>query len=173
MVTRLITILLFSFLINSCWEIGIACEDDDRAVRKQTEVPDLLFISPLQNIYTEGDIIALSAYLAPSEVYFEEYFWGRDYKAHSEFSVLNFITDNEFTVVKGFINEYGQIDLEYNQENNSYELEIQIKLLRTDQYLTHSHDRILFKGKKKCDFYTIDTSIVGADQGYIKFYVEE
>jgi len=173
MVTRIITILLFSFLVNSCWEFGIACEDDDRAVRKQTEVLGLLFISPLQNIYTKGDTITFSSYLSPSEVYFQEYFWGRDYKPHSEFSVLNFITDNEFTVVKGFINEYGQIDLEYNKENNSYELEIQIRLLRTGQYLTHSHDRIMFKGEKKCDLYTIDTSIVGSDQGYIKFYVEK
>jgi len=174
MVIRILTIVLLSFLVNSCWFFGISCKDDESAVRKEVNVPDLFSISPLKESYAKEEIITFSSYLYSSELYYEEYFWGIDLKPHSLLSVANLILENEFDIVKGFINEFGQVYSEYNAEEDSYELEIKIKLLRTGQYSIYGHEPIRFKGKRKCDFYHINTNIAGIDEdGQIKFYVEE
>lgn len=179
MVTKIIKITGILFLLATL--TGCPGEEDCFDMGSTTRVDDLVTISPFQDVYNIGDIIIYKISIPSTNTYFfgEEidlFEKTNDYNARIYINPIIF-TDNEVTYVRGSIEEYngGWSNVEYNSENNMYELEIQIKLLRTGLYSFLSGERVVFQGSTKCNRYLIETNIEGWDienEGKIEFVVE-
>ncbi|PIE50498.1 MAG: hypothetical protein CSA38_02560 [Flavobacteriales bacterium] len=176
---RKITYILGAFLIISLLQ---SCPDryknrEDIAANI-AEYADLITITPLQQIYQQGDEIVLKITVDATNTYFGgeaknlHQITGND-KARLNTSIYTLFEDNEFEMIKGSqgesINEYYLL---YNPTNGKYELEIKIILTTTGINILNAKGFIHFKGSDKYNSFFLDTNVEGMDeQGLVAFKV--
>jgi len=168
-------VLSISLTVGSCPWTG-SCYYD--GTNMNATVEDLIVFSPFQNVYTKGDVVICKVSIPSTNTYF---FGGKkidlfeqtnDYNGRLIIDPLLFI-DNEITYIKGSSEAHngGWSNVEYNPTDNVYELEIQIKFLRTGFYSIDVAFMIDFRGN--CNTYGINTNIQGWNKAKIEFEVKE
>lgn len=141
-------------------------------------VDNLVIITPFQPTYNVGDIITYKVTIPSSNMFFGEsvnlFEKTKDNNARIHINPIIF-NGNEITYTKGSIEAYdgGWSNVSYNNENDNYELEINIKLLRSGLYSFFSGEYLEFQGATKCNRYRLDTNIEGGNsEGKIEFTVQ-
>jgi hypothetical protein len=143
-----------------------------------TRVDNLVKITPLQSTYNIGDIITYKIIIPSTNTFFGEqinlFEKTNDFNARIYINPIIF-NDNEVSYIKGSIEAYGGgwSNVSYNSENGTYELEINIKLLKSGLYSFYSGEYLEFQGSTECNRYRLDTNIEGWNsEGKIEFNVQ-
>ena len=132
---------------------------------------DLILLTPLQTVYNAGDIVTFKISIPATNNYF---FNGESINLLQEtndyepllITVDNLFTGNQLTFVKGSQSEkVNWFNLIYNNVNQLYELEIQIKLNKIGNYIIMSSESVEFQGSSKCNRFRLDTNILHSVTG--------
>lgn len=178
---------LKSFLFLPLFVCLYGCPDENDCNDIMTggiaEVPGLIMIEPLQEIYQLGDEIIFKCSVPSNNIYFgEDTNLFQATQNHHALLVVGEMMDyvrlidsgNELQFLKGMQGEYPNwVKLTYNSFTDNYELEILIKLNKLGEYGIISSNNIVFEGTKNCNRFRLDTSILGAVDGKIHFVVVE
>ena len=177
MVTKLLKFTSLFLLLTTL--TGCPGGDDDCFDYGSTNrVDNLVKIITLQSTYNVGDIITYKIIIPSSNSFFGEqinlFEKTNDFRARIYINPIIFY-DNEVSYLKGSVEAYGGgwSNVLYNSENGNYELEINIKLLKSGFYSFYSGEYIEFQGSTKCNRYRLDTNIEGCNsEGKIEFTVQ-
>ena len=156
---RVIFILLIS-ITSSC---NLSMGEPDTGTITTTKL-ELIKISPVQQVYNQGDFITLKLDLPAINNYFDGSSINllqltNDYDAKLSLFFNQLFVDNEVTVLKGNQGQYSNgFYVIYNPNNGNYELEVKIKLNRTGNYSFINGGNIIIR-KSKYFYYNIDTSL--------------
>lgn len=174
---KLLGILLITFVFTGCPDSS-DCDD----IYNMATVPDLITITPLQQVYSQGDEVILKFSVPSANDYFAYYPDGvnffeetNDNSGHLSLSSDQLFIDNELTFIMGSQGSYTNwFKVPYNPENGFYELEIRTKLNRTGEYLIYATAHFDVQGDQNCNRYRLDTNVLGMDSelGTIEFTVE-
>lgn len=156
---RVIFILLIS-ITSSC---NLSMGEPDTGTITTTKL-ELIKISPVQQVYNQGDFITLKLDLPSINNYFDGPSVNllqstNDYDAQLALLFSQLFVDNEVTVLKGNQGEFSNwFYAIYNPNNGNYELEVKIKLNRTGNYSFVNGGNIVVK-KSKYFIYYMNTNI--------------
>lgn len=161
-------------MLQSCPGIEEECND----VGNVTRIDNLVKIYPLKTTYSAGEIITYKAEV-PSVVNFNGeninvYQLTLDQNARLYANPI-FFDGNELTYIKGSQENYngGWTNVTYNPLNQTYELEVKIKLLKVGNYSMISGEYFEISGNEKCNRFRIDSTIEGTNlDGKIEFTVQ-
>lgn len=166
---------LLMFLLTSC----PGSDDDCFDQASVAEVPNLITLSPEDNLYAIGDILNFKLIIPATNLYFgsELSIYGTTADESARL-VLNFnqlFIDNQLTFIKGSPTDTSNwFDMVYNIENDSYELEINIRLNRLGSYSFTGGGSAEVQGNASCARYRIDTNVIwNYINGKIEFTVVE
>jgi len=171
MVTKILKqVGIFSILLTlTACPVKEDCNDLGRTI----EMSNLMHITPLQQVYNQGDIITVSLEIP-------RVFQGVDLLAETgDRDVLLTLSDDDlfinntidFIVGSRNSDHSNWFYLSYIESSELYKLEFQVTLSRQGEYdMFTSEDSINFVGSN-CNRYFIDTSIDGAINNRIQFTV--
>jgi hypothetical protein len=158
---------------------GCPGDEDCNDLGSSTRVNDLIILTPLQNIYNQGDIITFKIIIPANNTFFGEQLnlfelTNNKYEALFITSYSWLFTGNRLTFIKGSQgSEANWFTAVYNNFNESYEFEVEIKLNKTGNYTIITDDSIIFQGNSSCNRYRLDTNILGANsEDIIQFTVQ-
>ena len=154
------------------------CDVDDCDTQNDTQVEDLILLTPLQSTYNKGDELIIKVDIPSTNNYF-----GSDidlFNTTNEntaslvlFSDTIFI-DNTLTFIKGSQGEFQNwFNLPYNSQTEMYELEVKIVLDKVGDYMHFNGGEINFKESGPCVEYRINTNILWLTNGDVEFTVLE
>jgi len=134
-------------------------------------------LSPLQETYTKGDTITMTINLPASNNFF-----GSSRNLFNETAdptalvVLlsdNIFLDNTLTLIRGSEGRFPNwFVLSYNNENETYELEVEIILERTGAY-SHFNEGSIELGPSDCPDFSLTSRFIGVEEQIIAFTVNE
>lgn len=177
MVTKLLKYPLLILLMTTL--AGCPGDENCNDFGSSARVNDLITLTPLQNNYNQGDIITLKIVIPANNTFFGEPLnlfekTNNNYEAYIETSYSWLFTGNILTFINGRQgSETNNFIAIYNNLNESYEFEVDIKLNKTGNYTIVTDDSIIFKGNSSCNRYFLNSNILDADsEGVIQFTVQ-
>lgn len=149
---------------------GCPGEEDCYDYGAIARVDDLITLSPLQTVYNQGDVVTFKAIIPSTNAYFGEelnlFEKTDDFDARLQASYSNLFLGNNLFFISGSQGEHPNwFNVDYNPNNDNYELEIKITLNKTGNYAINTNDYILFQGDSKCNRYRLDTNILHNEPG--------
>lgn len=169
-------ILLIS-LLQSC--PGGVGEEVCNDMEASAYIDDLITITPLKQVYSQGEEITYRLVIPSENNYF-----GSSVNLYQKTGVKDawyiasstFLFDgNPFSYAKGSARQGSANwhNATYNPANGNYELEIKVKLNKVGNYSLYCRDFIDFLGTPKCNRNTITTTIQGKNtDNFIEFKVQ-
>ena len=177
MVTKLLKYPLLILLMTTL--TGCPGDEDCNDLGSSTRVNDLIILTPLQNNYNQGDVITLKIVIPPNNTFFGEPLnlfekTNNNYEAYIETSYSWLFTGNILTFINGSQgSETNNFIAIYNNLNECYEFEVDIKLNKTGNYTIVTDDSIIFQGNSSCNRYFLNSNILGANsEDVIQFTVQ-
>lgn len=172
---KILFAVLIMSILQSCPDIG---EEVCDGTEGSATIPDLITITPLKQVYNQGEEISYRL-LIPSE---NNYF-GNPINLHQKTGVTQawlignsaLFNQNSVTYIKGSKRDGADnwFNLVYNASNGLYELEIKVKLNTVGNYSFITAERIDFLGSDKCNRYFIYTNVKGKNtENKIEFKVQ-
>lgn len=173
-------IYFYSFLILLLL-LCTACpgEEDCFDLGTTSRVNDLILLTPKQTEYSQGDEVTLSLSIPANNSYFgNEINLFHETGDNSALLALGFnqlFIGNQLNILIGTdgnsenMNWYYAV---YNENNETYELEIEIYLNRVGEYSFLTDDSLVFDGGQ-CNIFRLDTNVLWEDIGIIEFTVVE
>ncbi len=155
--------IIFIILISITSSCNISMGEPDTGTITTTKL-ELIKISPIQQVYNQGDFITLKLDFPAINNYFDGTSINllqstNDYDAQLSLFFNQLFIDNEVILVKGNQGQYSNsFYVIYNPNNGNYELEVKIKLNRTGNYSFINGGNIIIR-KSKYFYYNIDTNI--------------
>lgn len=146
---------------------------------RNTTIPDLIKISPLQSNYLIGEEIEISMILPSENILLN----GESYDVYEDTSIdlvdinivelYKFFQDNTYQIIEGDYDDYFA-KLIYYADENEYRFKANISLSNPGTYSIHAKGSIFFrKDDSACTALSIDTNIEGMDENnVIEFVVE-
>ncbi len=175
-------IILLLFLCP--YLLAIQCFDDECTLIEnweQNSYISLVTISPLQNSYSAGDTITLSASIPATNNFFGETVNLLE-ETGDETGLLKFIAvegqgdlfqDNEITINRGNQGQFPVwFEMTINSETGNYELNFEITLNRTGSYTMLTDGSVDF-GASDCPDYRLNFLIAGTEGQFLEFSVNE
>ena len=173
---KLIAISFASLLLNGC-NPSIIGEEDCDDIGRIAVVENLITITPLKTTYQQGEEVIFKLDVPSQNSYF-----GNPVDIYQQTNLAtgwlitnSLLFDNNILVfTKGSRKEGASnwFNLNYNLQNQMYELEIKVKLNRVGNYQIITADAIDFLGTPRCNRYSIRTKIMGHVDNVINFTVE-
>jgi len=170
MVTKILKkVGIFSILLTLT---ACPAKEDCNDLGRTIDVADLEHITPLQQVYNQGDVIAFS-------IEIPRVFQGVDLLDETgDRDVLLVLSDDDLFVGNELVFQEGRqgaspnwFYLTYNEQEQLYQLKINITFNRIGEYnMFTERDSCEFVGDE-CNVYRIDTSIEGAINNRIQFTV--
>ncbi len=156
--------VLIISVLQSCPSIGEEVCDGKEA---SATIPDLITITPLKQIYNQGEEITYQLIIPSQNNYF-----GNPVNLYQKTgttdgwyiaSATQLFDGNNITYVKGSKRNGAENwhNVTYNPANGNYELEIKVKLNKAGNYSLFADDRIDFLGSDQCNRNFIYTNIQG------------
>lgn len=173
------------FLVIFCpYLLAIQCPDQECALIENWEqnsfVP-LLNITPIESSYNAGDVITLSATIPANNDFFEEEVNLLD-ASGNETGLLQLIAvegqgdlfqGNEVTINKGIQGQFPVwFEMPLNTATGNYELEVDVTLNRTGDYMMLTDGYVDF-GSSDCPDYRLNFLFVGIEGQFLEFSVGE
>ena len=141
----------------------VECDDIASIAKKE----NLIKIIPLQTTYNQGDIVTLKADIPSINNYYgsEINLFGQTNDDSALLILLSnqIFNSNNLTFIKGSQGQFlNWLNIPYNPNTNSYELEVKIKLNTLGNYsIVTNGDYFEFQGSDKCNRFRLDTNIEG------------
>lgn len=169
-------VLLILSILQSCPSIG---EEVCDGIEASATIPDLITISPLKQIYNQGDEITYYLAIPSKNNYFGDpvdlYYKTKISNGWYIASTTQLFDSNNITYIKGSKKNGAEnwYNITYNSANDYYELEIKVQLNKVGNYSLFADDRIDFLGSDKCNRNFIYTNIKGKNaDNKIEFKVQ-
>ncbi len=162
-------------LLLSPFLMAIQCIDDECIVEEASF--DIITLSPLEETYNKGDEITMTINFPASNDFFENSRNLYNETADPSASVIllsdNIFLDNTLNFVKGSQGRFPNwFVLNYNAENENYELEVDVILERTGGY-SHFNGGSIELGPSDCPDFSLTSNFIGVDANIIEFTVIE
>lgn len=168
------SIQVFSLFFILATLTGCPGQEDCDDLASDITVPNLAIITPLQEVYQQGDEIILSLIIPSENNYFGntiDIFQETGDENPLIFGDNNLFLDNEIIITKGTQGEFNN-QFHLQLINNIYELEVIITLNRIGSYSHNGIYKVDFQGENRCNRYRIETNIQGVNTQYqIEFEV--
>lgn len=173
---KVIAITFASLLLNSC-NPSIFGEEDCNGISRGAIKKDLITISPLNSIYQQGEEVIFKLDIPSQNNYYESPIdiYLQTNASNGRLTTNSLLFDNNTLVfIKGSQNEGAPnwFNVHYNPQNQTYELEIMVKLNRVGNYQIFTSDEIDFTPNQRCNKVTLVTTIMGNVDNVINFTVE-
>lgn len=177
MVSKILKITSIFILLTTL--TGCPGDEDCNDLGSSTRVTDLITLTPLQTTYNQGDVVILKIAVPSENIFFGEplnlfQLTNNNYEALLVTSYSWLFTGNQLTFIKGSQgSETNWFKPIYNDVNENYEFEVEIKLNKTGNYTIITDDSIIFQGNSSCNRYRLDTNILGSNsEDVIQFTVQ-
>ncbi|MEM9680632.1 MAG: hypothetical protein AAF901_09935 [Bacteroidota bacterium] len=164
----------FFLLVTSC-----PGEEDCFDIANIARVDDLITLLPEQTEYNQGDVVILKLEIPATNSYFgDEINLYQETEDNSAFLALSFnqlFTENQLNFIRGISansNSNNWFNVIYNENNDMYELEIEITLNKSGAYSMITSDFIEFDGGD-CNRYRLDTNVLWQGDAVVGFTVIE
>lgn len=162
--------------------MSFQCEEDEvicnTAEASLVNDAGILFLTPLQETYNEGDVLTLKVTLPSSNTIFgaeEDIFeTSQDLTAILSFPGQGILTENMIEFIRGGQGpDLNTLTLNYNQDTDAYELEATITLNRLGAYSQSKRGFIdIGLSIDDCIEYTLVSDIAGVEGPTLEFTVQ-
>jgi len=171
MIMRKFFFLLVFPLITACPDSDEDCDDIGRVAN----IPNLIQLTPMQDQYTQGEIITLKLEIPNSNSYFESNINFQNATGDDTgFLVLSaglLLEDNDVNIVTGRQGgNFNWFIMPLNEQSDNYELELEITLNRLGSYYWQTED-VFSVNENSCNRYRVDTNVEWTILGEVEFEV--